>query len=91
MYSFVFSKLGIRVIGALFLAALIFGAIYEYHYKPINELTTEIKAKDTVIQDISNDYVQCTDTLQKLHLEGYINGISDINDTAVVDLNNLHT
>lgn len=91
MYNLILSKFGLRIIGIFVVIAAIAGMVYEFHYKPINELEEEISVKDQLIQYISNDYVKCTDTLQKLHLEGYINGVSDINDTVVIDLNNLHT
>ena len=71
------------------IAIFIYIAINSWHYKPIKELKEKNISLEKQLTETGRLLNICKADLDKLHLQGYIDGIGDNNEEPVIDFGNI--
>lgn len=87
-----FSPLAYLKIGAVGIVLALVGlGIWQWHYKPLHELTAKVEVYEQTVIDLNNQVYTCESKAKKDSLESYIQGIGENNETTIIGLDNLHT
>jgi len=86
----------LKLILSLIAVVLIGGAIYQWHYLPMNELEDDlaqqvklVKAYEVAQEELYLVLYKCQEDSKKAEIEALIEGIGDVDENITIDFSNI--